>query len=174
MQYLIKLSLENTPAWRLVALDGGADLAFAAELMAKAFPYPEGARFFEKGGQTFAAGVSGQSAELAALKPFDSLELKAGDIFYFTAQTPAPLRHKAEVMKCEERLWCLIPSCLVGAGQIPKGALSPEAVAAAYEAEETPTLDIKEITNRMRAYGSKRPDSDQALGAGAGIIFVQK
>lgn len=34
MQYLLKISIDNTDAWRLIAIDGQADLAHVAKLIA--------------------------------------------------------------------------------------------------------------------------------------------
>lgn len=42
MQYLFKISIDNTEAWRLIAIDGQADLAHVAKLIALSFDYEDG------------------------------------------------------------------------------------------------------------------------------------
>lgn len=42
MQYLLKISIDNTDAWRLIAIDGQADLAHVAKLIALSFDYADG------------------------------------------------------------------------------------------------------------------------------------
>ena len=81
---------------------------------------------------------------------------------------PEKLDHSIEVMKVEDHLYCLMPSCLVGVGLLPKGELSAGAIADYYDSEDNPGLDLKEVTNRLRAYGSKRSDvSKSMVAAGA-------
>ena len=46
MQYLLKITLTDTPVWRLVAVDGTADIAFVAELIAASFDYEKARRVF--------------------------------------------------------------------------------------------------------------------------------
>ena len=41
MQYLLKVKLQNTNLWRLVAIDGSADRAFVAQLISLAFDYKD-------------------------------------------------------------------------------------------------------------------------------------
>ena len=56
-----------------------------------------------------------------------------------------------------------MPSCLVGAGALPQGDLNAEIINTYLDADETPSLDLREVTKRLRAIGAKRPDSQKVL-----------
>ena len=51
MQYLLKISIDNTDAWRLIAIDGQADLAHVAKLIALSFDYADGKMLFNVKGK---------------------------------------------------------------------------------------------------------------------------
>lgn len=170
MQYLLKISLKDTPAWRMIAVDGAADRAHMAALICAAFGYPEGRAEFCCRGECLAAGSGGRAAQLQQLQPFDALDLKQGERLEFRLhlKSGAVLSHAVEVMKTAEHLYCFMPSCLVGAGEIPEQLQSAADVAAYYESQEEPRLDLRVLTARMRALGVQRPDPDAALrSAGA-------
>ena len=59
MQYLLKISIENTNCWRLIAVDGQADLAHVAELIALAFDYEASKQSFIVKDKTVTCGKGG-------------------------------------------------------------------------------------------------------------------
>ncbi len=172
MQYLLKITIENTSVWRLISLDGGADISHCSRLMATAFGYSESAYSFEIKGRMVSAGSFGSPSNVDELRPFDALELEVGDVFSFKLDKYEKLCHKVEVMKKEEKLFCLIPSCLVGAGALPSEApYTPEAVQAYYDTDEALTVDLKSITNEMRALGSLRANFNEVMLKVSSISF---
>ena len=83
------------------------------------------------------------------------------DDFEFAISSNPNLKHIVHVMKKEEHLFCLMPSCLVGSGLMPKNHdLTADEINAFYDSEEIQSLDLREVTNRLRAYGSKRKNLD--------------
>lgn len=173
MQYLLKLNLKATPAWRMIAVDGGADRAHLAALICAAFGYFEGRAEFEYAGKTYTAGCSGVPSAMEELQPFEALGLKQGEVLEFRVflGSGAVLSHRVEVMKAAEHLYCFMPSCLVGAGAIPEHLQNAEEVTAYYEAQEEPRLDLRVLTARMRALGVQRSDPDEAMRrAGAQVL----
>ena len=58
MQYLLKISIENTQAWRLIAVDGEADCAHVAHLITLAFDYQEGTESLIVSKQKLECGVA--------------------------------------------------------------------------------------------------------------------
>lgn len=165
MQYLLKITLKDTPMWRLIAVDGDTDICHVAHLMNLAFGYEdEASQALIVKGETFKAGTMGKPQSLNDLKLFDSFELKAEDEFVFIHDIALNLEHKVLVMKAEEHLWCLMPSCLVGQGAlVPTRPLSYKLVREYLDADDTPSLDLREVTNRLHAYGALRKDKEQAL-----------
>lgn len=161
MQYLLKISIENTQAWRLIAVDGEADCAHVAHLITLAFDYQEGTESLIVSKQKLECGVAGEPQGLKALETFDSLKLDMDDDFEFAISSNPNLKHIVHVMKKEEHLFCLMPSCLVGSGLMPKNHdLTADEINAFYDSEEIQSLDLREVTNRLRAYGSKRKNLD--------------
>ncbi len=172
MQYLLKVSIENTPLWRLVAIDGKADISHVAKLIGLAFDYKKSQYCFNIDSRKISAGDDGQTSSLEELKTFDSLSLNAGDIFGFVNETQGSLNHKVEVMKAEDKLYCLIPSCLVGAGILPpEDNLTADSISAYYDKDDCPSLNLKEVTNRLREYGSVRKDLEAAMSQVSAIPF---
>lgn len=152
MQYLVKVELQGAPLWRLIALDGSCTLAQAAELFAIAFGYVKGERSFKKEGQVYSAGSGGKAQSAQDLAHFDSLGLKEGESFEYCAYKEGFV-HRAHVMRCEEHLYCLMPSCLVGSGLVPEHLAADEAGLAAYlDAEEAQSLDLRQCNQRIRAF----------------------
>lgn len=170
MQYLLKVNLENSPIWRLVAIDGVADRAFVGDLIALSFDYPVSLRKFVVNGQDISAGS--KISDPKDLLSFDSLELKEGDKFSFVCDFDEILTHSVEVLKCEEHLYCVMPSTLVGAGLInPDNPLKLQSIVEYADKDDTPSLNLRDCTTRMRAYGVKRADAHKALlKAGANPI----
>ncbi len=184
MQYLIRCNLRETLLWRLIALEGMADLAHAAKLIALSFAYPEAFFYFEANGRKYRAGCDGKAASPAESASFDSLQLKAGDKFLFTAvigsaeKSPEKDRdsykivdsfaddsprillvHECTVFKAEPKLYCLIPSTLIGANKLADDGrqLTIENINAYIdECDVMDPLNLKECTLRMRALGSVR------------------
>jgi len=171
MQYLLKISIENTPLWRLIAVDGEADISHIAGLISIAFDYMPANHSFEIAGHQYHAGFGGDARNVEELRVFNELKLKEGDEFFFKSEYCPALRHRVIVMKAEEKLYCLIPSCLVGAGKIPASELNEEAISAYYDKEDTPSLDLREVTNRLRAFGSQRKDLKNTIAKAAAIPF---
>lgn len=162
MQYLLKVSLNNTSVWRLVAVDGSADRAFIGDLIALSFDYPVCKRHFVIGGSIYTAGS--QIKDSSELIGFDSFNLQSGDKFEFVCELDETLAHTVEVMKCEEKLYCVMPSTLVGAGLLPEnGPYNYSTIENFVEGDETPSLDLRLCTTRMRALGVMRADAHQAL-----------
>ncbi len=152
MQYLLKINLQSAAVWRLVALDGSCSLAQSAEIIARAFAYAPGERFFEAGGVQYRAGQNGTAAVPAELQPFDSLQLQEGMSFGFRPYA-AGFVHQGQVMRCEEHLYCLMPSCLVGSGLVPPELAADEEGLARYlEADEAQSLDLRTCNQSIRAY----------------------
>lgn len=168
MQYLLRIRHEGTQdLWRLIAVDGETSIAEVAELMAQAFGYGQGRRSFVlPSGETLDCGADGRATAAAALPGFDSLQLEADSTFGFKA-VPAALAqesagaadsgagafvHQVQVMKKDEHLYCLMPSCLVGAGLIPEQLRDDAAAVIDYvQSEEAESLDLRECTKRMRS-----------------------
>ncbi len=175
MQYLLKITIENTSVWRLVSLDGAADISHCARLMATAFGYADSKASFETEGKTLSAGEGGMPSSMDELRAFDALELGVGDVFTFVLEKYPKLRHRVEIMKKEEKLYCLIPSCLVGAGALPKEEpYTPQSVQAYYDTDEALTVDLKSITNEMRALGSVRSNLNEVMLKVSSISFDSK
>ncbi len=166
MQYLLKLSLQHTEIWRLIAIEGQADLAHVAKLCALAFPYPDSLPLsFKLGDEELSAGVNGKPSKTSELKAFDSLKLVQDDSFEFKVKTPqGELVHTVQIMKASSHLYCLMPSCLVGQGRIAEDCeLEPLKLQERYEEQEEQSLDLREVTNRLRDFGSQRKDLNEAL-----------
>ncbi|SFS82760.1 hypothetical protein SAMN02910357_02070 [Succinivibrio dextrinosolvens] len=175
MQYLLKVSIENTPLWRLVAIEGKADISHVAKLIALAFDYKKSQYCFIINNQKFSAGIDGETSSLEELKSFDSLSLHTGDVFNFVNESFGSLSHKVEVMKAEEKLYCLIPSCLVGAGLLPsEDNLTAASITAYYDKDDCPSLNLKDVTNRLREYGSIRKDLEATMSQVSAIPFNVK
>ena len=88
MQYLLKITLKDTPVWRLVAVDGTADIAFVAELIAVSFDYEKARRVFTVKGVDYRAGNGGEVEDIKELSLFDELHLEQGQscIYRHTAR----------------------------------------------------------------------------------------
>ncbi len=171
MQYLLRVAIEDTPLWRLIAIEGKADVAHVAKLIGLAFNYGKSVYQFEIRDKTYSAGTDGQSDSLDELKQFDSFSIKEGDEFYFYNKS-CGLKHKVTAMKVTDKLYCLIPSCLVGAGSIPlEEKLTTSSIKAYYDQDECPSLNLKETTQRLREYGSVRKNMDSALSEAGSIPF---
>lgn len=167
MQYLLKLNLNETELWRLIAIDGSADRAHVARLCALSFGYPqELALSFTLSGRTFTAGTGGTPQKVEELTAFEEFKLQEGDEFSFSVQAAEELLvHTVRIMKSAEHLYCLMPSCLVGQGRVPQGlALGTTQLQAYYsEQGEQDSLDLREVTKQLRAYGAQRADLQTAL-----------
>ncbi|HAR80635.1 MAG TPA: hypothetical protein DCR21_07360 [Succinivibrionaceae bacterium] len=171
MQYLLKVTLKDAELWRLLAVDGRADLAFLGELMALAFGYPKGERSFEYGGKLYKAGISGQLQSKAEVLTFDSLNIEAEEEFTYYVGAGETLPHKVSVMKKVDKLDCLMPSCLFGSGSLPEGDLTLKSIKEHLDSIEENRLDMREATTRMRTYGSFRTGSEDIMSlAGADPI----
>lgn len=165
MQLLLRISLKDTSLWRLCALDGRADLAHAASLIVAAFGYGAGDDSFRVGEQVFAAGHGGavsQASELAGLDGIiegtESLE------FVHVTDSGEKLVHGISVMKREEKLFCLVPSVIVGSGLVPPHEpYTLDEIQDYADRDENLTLDIREATARMRLLGAVRGDVSAAM-----------
>lgn len=177
MQYLFKISIDNTEAWRLIAIDGQADLAHVAKLIALSFDYEDGKMLFNVKGKDYNAGVKGDTDSVEALTQFDTLCVEFEEEFLFKIDSNPLLTHTVRVMKKDEHLFCLMPSCLVGSGLLPcKDNLTSLKINNYLDSDESKSLDLRDVTNRLRAYGSLRKDVNKAMvQAGATALnFVQK
>lgn len=177
MQYLFKISIDNTEAWRLIAIDGLADLAHVAKLIALSFDYADGKMLFNVRGKDYNAGVAGNTDSVEALTKFDALGVETEEEFLFKTDSNPLLTHTVRVMKKDEHLFCLMPSCLVGSGLLPfKENLTSLKINNYLDSDEAKSLDLRDVTNRLRAYGSLRKNVNEALvQAGASTLnFVQK
>ena len=177
MQYLLKISIESTNCWRLIAVDGQADLAHVAELIALAFDYEASKQSFIVKDKIITCGKGGEPLETRELNAFDSLNLSLNEEFYFQHESNKLLKHKVLVMKKEDHLYCLMPSCLVGSLVVPKEPnLTAQTINQYADSDEIISLDLRAVTNRLRAYGSLRKDLNQAMiNAGAEpIVFKGK
>lgn len=177
MQYLLKISIDNTDAWRLIAIDGQADLAHVAKLIALSFDYADGKMLFNIKGKDYNAGVKGDTDSVEALTQFDTLYVEFEEEFLFKIDSNPLLTHTVRVMKKDEHLFCLMPSCLVGSGLLPcKDNLTSLKINNYLDSDEAKSLDLRDVTNRLRAYGSLRKDVNKAMvQAGATALnFVQK
>lgn len=164
MQYLIRLSLDNTPLWRLVALEGKADLSHSAKLMALSFNYPKANFSLQKQDTEIELGEDGALCPQGSVS-LDSLNLQTQDSFLFKVTLASQdgeeikLTHTCQVLKAEEKLYCLIPSTLVGAHKLADDGrkLNIQNINAFLDESETlDSLNLKECTDRMRAFGSVR------------------
>ena len=105
MQYLLKISIENTNCWRLIAVDGQADLAHVAELIALAFDYEASKQSFIVKDKIITCGKGGEPLETRELNAFDSLNISLNEEFYFQHESNKLLKHKVLVMKKEDHLY---------------------------------------------------------------------
>mgnify|MGYP007036985130 CR=1 FL=1 len=177
MQYLFKISIDNTEAWRLIAVDGLADLSHVAELISLSFDYADGKMLFNVKGKDYNAGNGGKTDCVEALTQFDSLGVQSEEEFLFKTESNPLLTHTVRVMKKDDHLFCLMPSCLVGSGLLPsKDNLTSLKINSYLDSEDALSLDLRDVTNRLRAYGSLRKDVNEALvQAGARTLdFVRK
>ncbi len=164
MQYLLKITLKDTPLWRLIAVDGDTDLSHVANLMSQSFDYESAPCAFIVNGKKYSAGEAGDVKSLSELKTFDSFNLQNEDEFTFIHDENSSLEHHVLVMKAVDHLFCLMPSCLVGQGLVPKDRpLTYDAVREYLDCDDTPSLDLREVTKRLRALGAKRKDQDKPL-----------
>lgn len=164
MQYLLKITLKDTPVWRLVAIDGTADIAFVAELIAASFDYEKARRLFVVNGVEYSAGNGGNVENVKELSLFDELHLEQGKNCIYRHNLNNELIHNVEVMKKEDHLFCLMPSTLVGAGLLPKDlSFDLEHINAYFDKDDIDSLDLRECTKRMRALGVKRKDLNESL-----------
>ena len=177
MQYLFKISIDNTDAWRLIAIDGQADLAHVAKLIALSFDYEDGKMLFNVKGKDYNAGIKGDTDSVEALTQFDTLCVEFEEEFLFKIDSNPLLTHTVRVMKKDEHLFCLMPSCLVGSGLLPcKDNLTSLKINNYLDSDESKSLDLRDVTNRLRAYGSLRKDVNKAmvLAGATALNFVQK
>ena len=164
MQYLLKITIEDTRVWCLIAVDGEADLAHMAALMALAFDYEKGSCFFGLDGRQISAGMGGKALALEETHPFDTLDCNEQDEFIFITAVHPQLVHRVLVMKKTEHLDCVVPSCLVGAGLLlDKAPLTVREINDYYDSENAKSLDLREVTQRLRAFGRVRSSSDDKL-----------
>ncbi len=165
MQYLIRVALEGTSLWRLDAVDGKADLAHIAALICASFGYKAGHDEFLLADNTYTAGHGGEVLNPSELVSFESLIKDAPSfIFTHTLDNGAKLKHNVQVMRCEEKLFCLLPSVIVGSGCVDfDGDYSLDAMQEYADRDENLTLDIKNATSAMRAIGSVRADVNGAI-----------
>lgn len=170
MQYLLKVNLQNTNVWRLVAIDGIADRAFVGDLIALAFDYSVAPRSFIINEKEFKAGSEVEDSQ--ELVPFNDFNLQEGDVFTYISNHDEKLVHDVYVMKATDKLYCFMPSCLVGSGHIPENIkLTTESINEYLDKEDVNSLDLRACTARMRAYGVQRIDAHKALiTAGASDI----
>ena len=169
MHFLLKIVLEEG-IWRLDALDGRADLAHTANLITASFGYKSGRNFFEKNGERVGAGANGQPDSHEAMSSFEEWLGDCSEGAYIHIfDNGVELIHRFKVMKREEKLFCLMPSVIVGAGRVPECAVSGiDEIRAFADRDENLTLDIRAATSVMRALGSVRTDVNAAMGdAGA-------
>lgn len=173
MQHLMKFTLAGAPVWRLVALDGRADLSHCATLLCAAFGYRGLDCFFKSGGERLSALEQGRIPARGAMETLDEYVSRTkGDFSFVATNGMSMLSHSVQMMRSDEKLSCLVPSCIVGSGAVPpSGPYDPGYISAFAQDDSNLTLNIKEITNRMRALGSVRPPLEAALGA-AGIAPI--
>ncbi|MGN0916073.1 MAG: hypothetical protein ACI4NE_06965 [Succinivibrio sp.] len=151
----MKFTIKDTPMWRLLALDGSADIAHVSKLIAISFGYPDDRSEFVVDGVTYSAGCGGVIQNLSELAKFDSLIENHENLSYYHGAYR--LSHTVEILKAEPHLYCLMPSCLIGSGMLPKtGDITTESICALADSDNEVTVNIKEITNIMRALGSVR------------------
>lgn len=165
MQYLIRVALNGTSLWRLDAIDGKADLAHVAGLICASFGYKAGHDQFLLGDTAFSAGCGGEILNPSELRAFESV-IADNKTFLFThiLDDGSKLTHSVQVMRCEEKLFCLLPSVIVGSGCVDfNGSYSLDAMQEYADRDENLTLDIKNATSAMRAIGSVRADVNAAL-----------
>lgn len=169
MQYLLKITLQNTELWRLIAVDGIADRAFVAQLIALAFGYRNKYRAFVVGGREYSAGYGGEIKSGQEMASFDDFHLKQDGEFIYRHDTSSDELHDVRILKAEEKLHCLMPSCLVGAGYVPPDLeIGHESVNKYLDRDDCPSLNLREVTQRMRTFGLRRGDAHSALlNAGA-------
>lgn len=164
MQFLLKISLEKTSVWRLIALDGKADLAHGAALICAAFGYRKGKDSFVVASKAFPAGCGGQIENTLQLQSLDELLHSCESLTFMHDDEGNILKHKVVIMRKEEKLSCLIPSVIVGSGMVPQeGVLNVTTIQEFADRDENLSLNIKEATSNMRALGSFRSDVSQAL-----------
>ncbi|MGN0908279.1 MAG: hypothetical protein ACI4NA_01545 [Succinivibrio sp.] len=170
---MLKFTLSGAPVWRLVALDGKADLAHVSMLLCAAFGYRGLDCSFEAQGAGIPALVQGAVPSQGAMETLDSLIGRTSGAFSFLAWSGQDrLSHAAQLMRSDEKLACLMPSCIVGSGAVPpSGPYTLEAISAFAQDDSNLELNIKEITNRMRRLGSVRQSLEAALGE-AGVAPI--
>ena len=170
MQYLLKIELDGTEMWRLISVDGEADTAHVAELIARAFEYDRDARSFEIGGRIRSAGTGGDIDDFAELKAFDTLGLGEGDVAAYFPDRDRRLRHTVRVMKAAGHLDCFLPACLIGQGSAPgERPVTVELVNARLADDATPSLDLRAVTARLRALGARRGRSSLNASLSVGL-----
>lgn len=167
MQYVIKVSVENTESWRLLALDGKADRAHVALLISASFDLAPGTCSFCVNGTVFTAGDSGEAVCTQDLTAFDDFKLESDDVFYFKASSNSELSFRCSVMKAESRLYCLVPSCLVGSGPLSLNTensdLTAKAINEYIDSDDFAGLDLKKVTAKLRAFGGVRKDINKSM-----------
>lgn len=145
MQYLIKFTLTGQQLWRLMALEGSAALSHCSALVSAAFGYPSEDGRFELSCGGYEAAVC-----------LDDLSLSEHSCGRYLSRQTSLLEHEFLVMKAEEHLYCLMPSCLVGSGSLAGlGTFSPADIAAWLDRDELPSLDLKEVNTRVRRVQSR-------------------
>lgn len=163
MHYLLKITLKDTKLWRLIAIDGSESRSYIAQLMALAFDYKDDSRAFVVNENTYSAGFAGNGKNLHDLKSFDELNLNEGDNFTYICGDNG-LIHDVNVMRKDEKLFCLIPSCLVGAGLYEQNlGYDPEIINTYLESDEAISLNLKEVTRRMRVFNIVKADANKEL-----------
>lgn len=164
MQYLLKVSLNNTSAWRLVAIDGNADISHIAALISVAFDYKQANCTFIINNKTLDCGFGGEATSLDSMRTLDSFDLREGASFTFIHNLKEEFMHDVNIMKVCEKLSCFMPSCLVGSGLIAEGHDETlEAINTYIDSDEAQSLDLRLCTQRMRALGATRQNINKAL-----------
>lgn len=173
MQYLFKVSISGAPVWRLVALDGRASLSHTSSLLCMAFGYEMVDCYFLSDGKRIYALRQSAPIDRLSSQDLDSFIKENSGVFTFSVSDGvSELSHSFETIRSDEKLSCLIPSCIFGAGKVPPhGPYNPGLVSAFAQDEANRELDLRVVTKRMRALGSVQPPLEKAL-ADAGIAPI--
>lgn len=168
MQYLLKIQIQNTRAWRLLSVDGEYNLSKLMKIISLAFSSNGCAGTLLYKDKEYVieheAAVFGDEFSI-----FDSFDVQEQDIFSFTLKDFDGLAFLVTVLKKAEHLDCLLPSLIAGVGPVNSDSYtSYDALNDYLESDVELTLDCKEITKRIREFNIQKENiNDAMIKAGA-------
>lgn len=163
MQYLLKIQIQNTRAWRLLSVDGEYNLSKLMKIMSLSIQSDSSSGLIEYADRQFV--IEHEVAVVGdEFLSFDSLDVQEQSIFTFSLKDFSDLSFLVTVLKKSEHLDCLMPSLIAGVGPFDsKNYTTFDALNDYLESDCELTLDCKEITKKIREFNSQIENINEAM-----------